>query len=402
MGEFAKLLRADEQLVDVYTYRTFQGRPAYAAFFLTPDGSVSTSRLGDAAQSGAALALWRQRVVAGGTAEAQWREINHSIGTLLSSRISGATTRVFVSPDGDLTRLPLSLLDSLNGVVVAQLDSPRELAYLRANNSESEASVIARVQGGVDDETKNKPLSGKELLCIGDLYFGRSTEGLVFPALPGTRKELSSIAGLALKAGWKVRLITGSDARKQRVIAAIPTADYVHFATHGFFLRGGFSNELQELKLASPAEQNSTPSQLARSPLAESGLVLSCPDDGSSKTPELLTAEEIVGLNPGRCKSIVLSACETGLGTTESGQGVLGLRASFIAAGMRRLVMSLWKVPDQSSTLLMEKFYENLLVSGQPPAVALKNAQNGVRSAAHGAFQAPAHWMGWVLVGEGW
>jgi CHAT domain-containing protein/tetratricopeptide (TPR) repeat protein len=388
--DFCKLLRPSEQLVDLYSYRNSQGKRSYSAYVAEPDGKVTVARLADAGSSSAVIEEWRTKVVSGEFASEDWQQISRAIGGLIGSCLNKQQSRVFICPDGDLCKVPLNLLDEMQGMLVAELDSPRELAYLRGSANPTAVPPASA------DGTTEKP----DLLCIGDLDFGSNTEGIVFPHLPGTRKEIASITATALRAGWRTRVLTGSSADGKSVTASIPQATAVHFATHGFFSRGGFSMQLQELKLTSERLEPSATAQLSRTPLAESGLVLSCPP--GSRTPDLLTAEEIIGLPAGKCRSVVLSACETGLGSTENGQGVLGLRASFIAAGMHRLIMSLWKVPDESSSYLMEKFYEGLLVNKESPAVALKNAQVSVRNAKYGAFQKPAHWMGWVLVGEGW
>lgn len=390
LAQFACLLNPGEQLVDIYAYSNLKNKPSYAAFFLGPDGKVQVSRLDDATACNAAMTRWRQNVVANRTDDADWQQVNQTIGTLIASRLLPTNKRLFISPDASLARIPLSLLQDVQAFDVAELDSPRELAYIRYK------STATRGDAGSAD----KPLEHGTMLCIGDLNFGNSQEGLVFPPLPGTRKELTGIVSMALRAGMKARMLTGVDAKKETVIAALPLAECAHIATHGFFSKGGFSAQLQEMKFSSDKNTDSANALGTRTPLAESGLVLSCAEGGNA--PELLTAEEIIGINPGCCKSVVLSACETGLGAAESGQGILGLRASFIAAGVNRLVLSLWKVPDQSSTMLMEHFYSNLLIGKQPPAVALKNAQNAVKNAPYGAFKNPIHWMGWVLVGEGW
>ncbi len=123
--------------------------------------------------------------------------------------------------------------------------------------------------------------------------------------------------------------------------------------------------------------------------------------------PELLTAEELVGTNLKQCKILVLSACETGLGARDTAQGVLGLRASIMAAGARTLLISQWKVPDEPTVLLMENFYKNLWSKGEPPAVALCHAQETVRDTVtvgtkYKGYKDPIKWGAWVLVGEGW
>lgn len=70
-----------------------------------------------------------------------------------------------------------------------------------------------------------------------------------------------------------------------------------------------------------------------------------------------------------------LSACETGLGATANGEGLLGLQRTFQVAGARSVVASLWKVDDDASRDLMERFYENLWTKEMGKLKALREAQ---------------------------
>jgi CHAT domain-containing protein len=92
-------------------------------------------------------------------------------------------------------------------------------------------------------------------------------------------------------------------------------------------------------------------------------------DDG------ILTALEVAELDLSGVELATLSACETGLGESAGGEGLLGLQRAFQVAGARSVVASLWKVPDGPTQALMERFYKNLWQEGMPRLEALREAQ---------------------------
>lgn len=91
-------------------------------------------------------------------------------------------------------------------------------------------------------------------------------------------------------------------------------------------------------------------------------------DDG------ILTAKEISELDLRGLDLVVLSACQTGLGEI-TGDGVFGLQRGFKKAGAKTLMMSLWKVDDKATQLLMSRFYSNL-ITGKSKIESLRDAQN--------------------------
>ncbi len=96
---------------------------------------------------------------------------------------------------------------------------------------------------------------------------------------------------------------------------------------------------------------------------------------------------------------VVLSACETGLGKYEEGEGVFSLARSFMYAGVPSVVMSLWKVSDQSTSLLMPRFYKNLS-GGMPKKSALHQAKMAFLQEEDLALRHPYFWSGFVLLGD--
>lgn len=94
----------------------------------------------------------------------------------------------------------------------------------------------------------------------------------------------------------------------------------------------------------------------------------------------LLTALDVQSLDLSGTELVVTSACETALGTILNGETVIGLRRSFIQAGAKTVVMSLWRVSDVATAILMERFYYYLLQSRLSKAEALKQAKYDVRN----------------------
>jgi CHAT domain-containing protein len=136
-----------------------------------------------------------------------------------------------------------------------------------------------------------------------------------------------------------------------------------------------------------PGKADEDEASFALTPFLKSGVVLAgggrAPDtaetnplsNAPSSADGILTAEEVQSLDLRGTDLVVLSACETGLGESRYGQGVLGLQRAFHAAGARAVIASLWKVDDPATSVLMEQFYTNLWLKKLPKLEALRQAQ---------------------------
>jgi CHAT domain-containing protein len=144
----------------------------------------------------------------------------------------------------------------------------------------------------------------------------------------------------------------------------------VHFATHGFF-----NSEHPEL----------------------SAIVLTSVDRNGVKTNGLMPLHDIYSLDLG-AELTVLSACQTALGKDIKGEGPVGLTHSFISAGSKSVVASLWKMDDRATAALMSDFYGSLLREGMPTSKALRSAK--LKMLRDKRWSAPYHWAGFVLQGE--
>ena len=121
---------------------------------------------------------------------------------------------------------------------------------------------------------------------------------------------------------------------------------------------------------------------------------------------------DVTGLNLQKVDTVVLSACETGLGQVAGGEGLLGLQRAFLVAGANTTVASLWKVHDAATARLMQRFYENLWDKKMGKLAALREAQiwmlrdqgnRGLTVPAQPADKAslpPYYWAAFVLSGD--
>lgn len=171
----------------------------------------------------------------------------------------------------------------------------------------------------------------------------------------------------------------------------------LHLATHGFFWTSENKKEYSNVQFISLINNtNRKESALLRSGLLLSGANIALQGKKVSNEIQdgILTAQEISSLDFEGMNLVVLSACETALGEI-SGEGVFGLQRGFKLAGAQSILMSLWKVDDTATRLLMTEFYNHLL-RGCSKIESLKRAQMNVRMQS--GYEDPEFWAGFVLL----
>jgi CHAT domain-containing protein/tetratricopeptide (TPR) repeat protein len=306
------------------------------------------------------------------------------------------TRRLMLVPDGALSCVPFGALVNGSGVALLEMFDLCYLAacrdLLRSEDQIPEAgrAVIVACPDYELTRDVDSPNPGNQLEVgakTGAAWraISRQTSDLVrgdadFQPLPGTRTEGQIVADMFGVKAW-----TDSLAVKSRVLR-VQSPLVLHIATHGFFLESRIAEMMEELGMHfTMAAEHTIGGRLSvrlENPLLRSGLALAGANTWIryQMPPEeagdgLLTAEDVAGMELGGTQLVYLSACDTALGDVRSGIGVMGLRRSFLAAGTRRLVMSMWKVPDVGTCLLVRRFYENLLHRSMACDASLRDAQ---------------------------
>jgi tetratricopeptide (TPR) repeat protein/CHAT domain-containing protein len=369
---------------------------------------------------------------------------------------------LLVSPDGALGRFPLGVLGGrepgrflLEEMSVALVPFPQELPSMLEAGTGSDRAAAAEQKRG--DRAQSR--SASSLLLVGDVDYGSDPGGdrantkegkvdavasraprdghaigrpppggarLEFLPLDSTQTELRAVAEAFRKAfaDAPTRTLKGADATEAAVREAAPRCRFIHLATHGFFAPASVKSALSALPVGAEADAGGRSGPTGWNPGVLSGIALA----GANRLREgegddgILTAVELAPLDLGSTELVVFSACETGLGATAGGEGLLGLQRAAQVAGVRTVVASLWKVDDLETQILMARFYDNLWKKGTSKIEALRDAQLSMlrdaqgRALAQGPGRGPgelrdrpagerrpapaAAWAAWVLSGD--
>ncbi len=268
--------------------------------------------------------------------------------------------QVIIAPDGPLYALPFDVLPEADGSpllttrIVSQVATGRDLRSVQLHPN-----------------WKSQPP-----LVIAAPEFG--PPGTPFADLPGAAREGREVAEML-----EAELFDGPHATRE-LLLDILDPEILHLATHGFG-----AEPQAPADAGRPAD--------AVNPLTRSGLAFaganSPPGEGE---PGVVTALDVLGLLMFGTDLVVLSSCESGLGPATAGEGLASLARSFLLAGARSAVWSLWRVDDEWTRRLMRELYTKLL-AGAPRAAALSEAKREVY-AAHP--DRPELWASFVVQGD--
>jgi CHAT domain-containing protein len=282
---------------------------------------------------------------------------------------------IFLSPDGVYNQVNLNTLKKPDGDYLV---------------NRYDFVIIGNSRDLIDLKARKPVASKKDAFLLGFPEYGTSD----VPPLPGTKVELEGVSKVLRTAGYQVTQLMERQASEGN-IKKLKSPALLHIATHGYFLKD--VDESGGSVFGVNAENASN------NPLLRSGLILAGAGkaiegtggaDMTSNDNGILTAYEAMNLNLEGTGLVVLSACETGLGDVKSGEGVYGLQRAFLVAGADALIMSLWKVDDEATQLLMTNFYTNW--------IKLNNKQRAFKQAQlqlMAKYKEPYYWGAFVMMG---
>jgi hypothetical protein len=269
---------------------------------------------------------------------------------------------------------------------------------------------------GVLLDSRPAPEAIAERRRLHDLLVAARSGSEVLAPLPGTRAEVEALTRLFQAQGRPTRTLLGADASEPALdglaaAGALRRFAFLHLAAHGLIdeaIPARSAVILTQVGLPDPLQQ-----VLSHQPAY----------DGRLSVREIQRGWEL------HAELVTLSACETALGRDSGGEGFVGFTQVLLLSGARSVCLSLWKVDDQATALLMERFYQNLLGSRRgltrplPKAEALAEAKawlrglaaeevsgltrGGKRKSLRGRaepvaarYEHPYYWSGFVLIGD--
>ena len=330
-----------------------------------------------------------------------------------------SVSKIYISPSGLLHQIAFpALLNEenqhlLNCFDIVNFGSFRDFVYPKNTDNDTRDIVLAGgAKFSVDSVSlvrlMHKMKDTSQSVNSYDLYayantalpFSRalasnfSRGNLFFSYLEGTKKEVDGIENFLIKKNWITHKYTGEEALEDKVkMHTAAHAPFVlHIATHGYFFKPLMPG-------AKGSKEFYKQIIYAQNPLMRTGLVLTGANRVWQGKPPvkglddgILTAYEISNLDLFKTDLAVLSACETGLGDINDSEGIFGLQRALKSAGVRQLLVSLWRIPDEETALLMKAFYQYYLEHNSA-ALALKMAQIDIQK-DYSAF----YWAGFVLI----
>ena len=309
---------------------------------------------------------------------------------------------IYYAPTGILQTLNIDWIGNSDGKFLCdeydlyRLSSTREICLNKSKRNSEDAVLYGDITYAMAGSTSGYVAPSKY----------RSVTRAGFGPLSQTKAELDSIAAGLNANDYSTQEYRNTIATEESFRAMSGKSPKIlHIATHGFY----YSQEAleEEFKKSSFMGFQSRKTELYHSGLAMAGAQDSWVNkvEGDeinfdkylgmdAKTDGILLSSEISDMDLSGIDLVVMSACQSALGKVNS-EGVYGLQRAFKLAGVNSIVMSLWKVDDEATQLLMTDFYQNLM-AGRSKRESLLAAQKTVRDTP--GFEDPYYWAAFILL----
>lgn len=381
--EFAdvkKSLKPNEVAIEMVRYRyfnhTFTDSVIYAALYTKSDfGSPRVIMLKDGHKMEGKYFKFYRNAITGKIQD------NVSYGVFWQPIVEeiGQVSTVYISADGIYNQINLEAIATPDGRYV--IDNSNII--LVSNTKDIYLRSTKKKQAGSDNTAS---------MFGNPTFYVTASASRAIPDLPGTEKEINQLHYLLKDKGWMTNEFVERSAAEEK-IKELNSPKIFHIATHGLY------RPSTEVTLEKQIEGNEA--VLTQNPLMRTGLLLRGAGDLLDKTDYnynmesgILTAYEAMSLNLDKTDLVVLSACETGLGDLEAGEGVYGLQRAFLVAGAKVLIMSMFKVDDEATQKLMLKFYQKWLNTNN-----LRQSFIDAKKELRVEYPEPIYWGAFMMIG---
>lgn len=296
---------------------------------------------------------------------------------------------IYFSAAGRWNGIPMEYLPCGDGKYMNELYNMVRVSTTRTFPSHKAAAPVDAVLfGGLDYN-----IDLDEMAFQRDEAASRGGAPAAWSYLPGTQAEVENIDRILSEAGHSTQAFTGADGVEEafKALGGKPH-QVIHVATHGYFRQNSARRAFNSTSELYDDILDRTGLVFAGANQAVFGERMQGLDDGH------LTAREIALMDLSQTDMVVMSACESGLGGSNT-EGVFGLQRGFKLAGAGTLVMSLWEVNDEATQVMMTSFYRGL-VEGLDRREAFSRAQAEVRKGTFGGTPGsdPYIWNSFVIM----
>jgi len=331
--------------------------------------------------------------------------LHHMLWDKLTPYLKGVKT-VYYSPTGPLSNINFDVLCGEDGPMLnekynlVRVSSTAIIGDLKATDTMYQSSVL---YGNVRyDETTTDMAAASSTYNIysgteiqSELALRSENERGKWGPIPSTKKEIDEISTLLTQNRIEVSKYEESKANEESFKALSGNSpEIIHLATHGFVIDTPQRAEGNKFfESTNVYSQKDSYMMWAGLMLAGGNNIWQGQFDLTNVEDGILTADEISRMDLSNTKLVVLSACETARGKIDPVDGVYGLQRAFKMAGAGTIVMSLWKVQDDATSMLMTQFY-TYLTGGVEKHQALWKAMLDVRA----KYKDPYYWAGFVML----